>query len=667
MTPWCFRALVRCERGAIAVITLYFACFMAACLFALFATIDAIYQRQHLQDAADASAFLAAVVHAKGMNLIVLIHVVMAVLLAIFVGLRLVETVGVVASGICTVLAVPTYGASLAYVPTIADLTKTTHDLVENVKDMLDEMLPVLHDAAELVASALPAAAIGRSVEAADSHYDVLGAAIPASLTLPVEDDRFAALCRKAGDYTGNVVALPFAMIPPVQSGVDSMVEAIVSAGPSWFCGGGQGEGTKPDLRDDDDAGWVSLPEMPSERDCKRATSEVAARDGHTEEYKRACARASAELLAATPARDGGDRAGEPLCPTHCRGSSDPRCPPPDFPDCAPDAPQNAAALASWQHTQVPSGPDAPYWKRAAAARQQCQPGAASGRTLRGHSWVEVTEVHTYRFERVTQRWEEDLAETRVSEQRLQRRDEHDDARPCGQGGLVGPDFVRDPAYPLCRGQLRCLSSVAGAHSGACARDAPPKGVSGTFVEEEVVVRELLGCGYRERPPEAEVPTMNMSEEVGGNADSVPLKVKDDVVLGGAGLQVRGVVLGEAPSEQHLALTTRLVGGPKRELGALSRFITRLAVAQAEYYFDDSKLGGSDDKPLPRSEWLWNMGWTARLRPLRLSEVEADDSSDDDGGEGDGRQRIAGAVCSAIDGVSCDDLSDALGALGGEP
>jgi hypothetical protein len=655
-----------CRRGAIAVLTPFFACFMAACLFALFATIDTLHHREHLQDAADATSFLGAVVHAKGMNLIVLIHVVMAVLLAIYVGLRLVETVGIVASGICTALAVPTYGASLAFVPTIADLTNTTHDLVEDVKDVLDDVLPTLHDAAEGVAELLPVVASVRSFEAAESHYGVLGVAIPPSVSMPVENDDFAALCRKAGDYTGNVVAIPFAMIPPVRSGVDSMVEAIVSAGPSWFCGGGEGQGAKPALEHDPDAGWVALPEMPNERDCKRATSELAADEGHTEQYKSACAHASAELLAATPARDGGERAGEPLCPTNCRHSSNPRCPPGDFPDCAPDAPQNAAARELWGHTNVPHEHDAPYWQRAAAARAQCVPGASHGQTLRGHTWVERTETHTHRFERASGRWWEDRHELRIGPKRLERRDQDDGERPCGQGGAVGSEFVHDPAYPLCRGNVRCLASAEGAHDGPCSRSAPAPGAATTLVEEEVVVLELLGCGYRERRRDAEVPDVDVSSEVGGDGDSVPLKLRDGVELGGDELQVRGVVLGDVPSVHHLELTGRLVGERTVERGALADVVARVGVAQAEYYFDDSKLGGTTERPLPRSEWLWNMGWTARLRPFRLSSGQDDDEGERGGAEGGAGEAVQGAVCDAV-GSGCSGLMDALHLLGGDP
>ncbi|MFM2421446.1 MAG: hypothetical protein RL385_6169, partial [Pseudomonadota bacterium] len=63
-------ARMRCDRrGAASVFVVFFACVMVACVFGLHSTYEAMAQREHLQDAADAAAFAGAVAHAKGMNL----------------------------------------------------------------------------------------------------------------------------------------------------------------------------------------------------------------------------------------------------------------------------------------------------------------------------------------------------------------------------------------------------------------------------------------------------------------------------------------------------------------------------------------------------------------------------------------------------------------------
>jgi hypothetical protein len=47
-----------------------------------------------------------------------------------------------------------------------------------------------------------------------------------------------------------------------------------------------------------------------------------------------------------------------------------------------------------------------------------------------------------------------------------------------------------------------------------------------------------------------------------------------------------------------------------------------IAVAQAEYYFDDASARSED--------LLWSMGWTARLRRFRASDRELEPAASDD-------------------------------------
>src|SRR5207244_1431493 len=75
----------------------FMAVFLTAALYYIVGIGDAIWQRERMQDAADAAAFSAAVLHARGMNLLVLINMVMAALLAVLVTLKLVETLVIVA------------------------------------------------------------------------------------------------------------------------------------------------------------------------------------------------------------------------------------------------------------------------------------------------------------------------------------------------------------------------------------------------------------------------------------------------------------------------------------------------------------------------------------------------------------------------------------------
>ena len=85
--------IVRCQSGAMAVVGMFMAVFLAAGLFYIVGTAEAIIYRQRVQDTADAMAYSAAGIHARGMNLIVLLNLIMAALLAVYVFMKLIQRV----------------------------------------------------------------------------------------------------------------------------------------------------------------------------------------------------------------------------------------------------------------------------------------------------------------------------------------------------------------------------------------------------------------------------------------------------------------------------------------------------------------------------------------------------------------------------------------------
>jgi hypothetical protein len=96
------------ERGAVVVIALFMAVTLVGVLWYLMGAGDAIIYRETMQDGADATAFSAAVYHARGMNLIAMINIVMAAIMAIIVAIKATQVILAVATGVaCAVGAVP--------------------------------------------------------------------------------------------------------------------------------------------------------------------------------------------------------------------------------------------------------------------------------------------------------------------------------------------------------------------------------------------------------------------------------------------------------------------------------------------------------------------------------------------------------------------------------
>src|SRR5688572_6404862 len=79
------------ERGAVLVLGVFMAACIAGMLWYLAGIGDAIIYRQRMQEASDAAAFSAAVLHARGMNLIVLLNLIMACVLGVRVTLRAIQ------------------------------------------------------------------------------------------------------------------------------------------------------------------------------------------------------------------------------------------------------------------------------------------------------------------------------------------------------------------------------------------------------------------------------------------------------------------------------------------------------------------------------------------------------------------------------------------------
>ncbi len=85
------RSLREDQRGAVMVMGLFFACLLIGAMWAMKGMGDAILFRHRMQEAADHEVYAAAVVHARGMNLIAALNVVMKVIALIWLVLSVLK------------------------------------------------------------------------------------------------------------------------------------------------------------------------------------------------------------------------------------------------------------------------------------------------------------------------------------------------------------------------------------------------------------------------------------------------------------------------------------------------------------------------------------------------------------------------------------------------
>jgi hypothetical protein len=159
------------DRGVVAISGLAMAVFLTGVLYYEIGVGDAITFKEQLQDASDASGFSAAVYHARGMNMIVLINLIMAAVLAVIVILRVLQVVvGIliaIASLLCALLEVEVC-------PTIEPLGELEGWLSETA-DALDPIVHTalmgLNDVATAVAVGMPWVALIKSGTVGAQYY----------------------------------------------------------------------------------------------------------------------------------------------------------------------------------------------------------------------------------------------------------------------------------------------------------------------------------------------------------------------------------------------------------------------------------------------------------------------------------------------------------------
>ncbi len=633
------RAVVMDQRGAAMVFGIFFAVFLFACVYKLHGLLEVMLFRQHQQDAADASAFASAVVHARGMNLIALINMTMAAVLSVLVGLRLAQTVVIVGISLCAALAYPTMGSSLSYVPKLAQTSTQLKRVTDKVSDTLPNILSALHIAGKAISVVIPLGSNARVIDVALQHGQDVGFALPSRFTLPVEDGKFIDLCRHAGVLAADIAMLPFKPIVSgrVEDAIGKATGAIAQAAPDWFCGK-QAQGKKPDLDPGGDLDPITLPVLPRQKRCNEL-SEKFQRTDHSDaqleaEVEEACNAASVEYLASSPGENGLSRDGEKLCPSDCDVRPRPTCPPTgtELCDQAQSDEVDRHAYATRQSSIVASGPGSPYGQRLKLAHQQCDPAAPHSHPLGGFHWVEQTITRQYVWNPVTKRFEKGGEVPHPTTKRVTRKDKEGDL-PCGPGGVVGKAWGTK-WDEVCEDEGQCSDAQGQARSsGPCIPlNADP------YWQTHQRVIGILRC-VEQRPHEkVETPDLDMEEELNKSKKSKkkqkntsPFQLDKEVWLGGSDFQQRAIVVRSVPDIVGAKAVKVARWGARddpadEKLSKLSRSVGGIALAQAEYYFDVGAFPdfSAQEKAADRVEWMWNQGWVARLRSFRLSYKKAD-------------------------------------------
>ncbi|WP_236519650.1 hypothetical protein [Sandaracinus amylolyticus] len=167
ITSAAFPALTLDQRGAIMVIGVFMSAMLVGILYYVWGIGGALLFRERMQDAADASAFSAAVVHARGMNIIALLNIVMAALAAVETGLQVAAEMldaAAIAAGL-TCLGCGPWCAYCCegcyYAIKYGTDASSAHNIHNQVERIIDPIMTATHGVAVAVRHGSPLAAQG--------------------------------------------------------------------------------------------------------------------------------------------------------------------------------------------------------------------------------------------------------------------------------------------------------------------------------------------------------------------------------------------------------------------------------------------------------------------------------------------------------------------------
>lgn len=208
---------------------------------------ETIVYRERMQDASDSGAFAAAVMHARGMNILALLNNVMAAVLSVLVALKVIEymllAAAIIATGIC-IASEGTATTACAAAVVLFAAYEYAASTVEEVEPVVHAIVGAANAVGEGVKIGMPIAAETKVMMiGADTYREPtrVGFMVPAGLSpedwwLPVEEDDSGLLCQKAGEHAIDHAG-PWIARTPVGAFFSTSIGSVAGAMADTFCG----------------------------------------------------------------------------------------------------------------------------------------------------------------------------------------------------------------------------------------------------------------------------------------------------------------------------------------------------------------------------------------------------------------------------------------------
>lgn len=233
------------ERGAIMVMGIFMCTCLVGALWYLASIGDSILYRERLQEASDAVVFSNVVLHARGMNLIVLINLIMACVLGVRVALKVAQLVCAIAGAVFFVIGIFAPPFMSAAEPCL-DAAIELQTVIDDTRPTINDTLKALSGTQTLIAKATPGAALIGATISVGGKYKPL---VPGALVLdeevveglPVARGGETKLCKEAGRSLGGITGWLLKEIGLDAFGAASewlgdKMGTIANLAPGYFC-----------------------------------------------------------------------------------------------------------------------------------------------------------------------------------------------------------------------------------------------------------------------------------------------------------------------------------------------------------------------------------------------------------------------------------------------
>ena len=188
------------ESGATMVIGVFMAAMLVGFLYYLHGTANVILHRDRMQDAADSGAFAAAVIHARAMNILSILNVIMAVFAVIGAAMRIAQDIvlgaAIAASAVCAGCGPWCVSCCNACVPAVRHWMDwpDARSNASDVEGWMENLTRLTHGVAVVVRTGAPVMAEIRVLTWGEQYAPTVDMSFMisdtiTSLSLPVEED----------------------------------------------------------------------------------------------------------------------------------------------------------------------------------------------------------------------------------------------------------------------------------------------------------------------------------------------------------------------------------------------------------------------------------------------------------------------------------------------